>query len=146
MFHKFGRSAFANNFSSMLSGSGTYIYHMICSFDHIFIMFNHYDGVTNIPQRFQRINQLFIISLMQTNTWFIKNIEHTHQLGTNLSSQANTLGFTTRERFRTTVEVKIGKTYVQQKLKTSSNLLNYFFCYLQLLFRKVLFDSFKPFK
>ena len=43
------------------------------------------------------VNQPDIVTLMQSDTGFIQNIQHIHQLRTNLRGQTNTLAFSSRK-------------------------------------------------
>ena len=54
-------------------------------------------GISQIAQFFQGVNQPDIVTLMQSDTGFIQNIQHIHQLRTNLRGQTNTLAFSSRK-------------------------------------------------
>src|SRR5699024_8953437 len=86
------RLPFSDDLTAVLSGSRTKINHIISLLYSLAVVLNHDDAVAKIAQSFQRTNQLDIVALVQANTGLIQNIEHAHQLRTNLCSQANTLG------------------------------------------------------
>ena len=71
------QSPLCNNLTTMHTCTRTYIYNMVSTADCVFIMFNNNQSVSQIPQVFQCSYQFFIITLMQANAWFIKNIQNT---------------------------------------------------------------------
>ena len=52
----------------------------------IFIMFNHDNGIPKIAQPLQAFDKPFVISGMQSNTRFIKDIKNTYKATANLAS------------------------------------------------------------
>ena len=52
---------------------------MICSANRAFIVFNNDNGIADISQFSQGLYHLSIVLRMQTDTRFIKDVEHTHQ-------------------------------------------------------------------
>ena len=85
-------------------------------------MLNHNQGVTQVAQTLQGANKALIIALMQTDRGLIKHIQHPHQARTNLGGQANTLGFTTRERGRAARKRQIIQTHINQETQAGVNL------------------------
>ena len=57
-------------------------------------MLYHYQSVPQIPQVLQSIQQFVIVSLVQADAGLVQNIAYTHQSGTDLGSQTDTLCFT----------------------------------------------------
>ena len=71
--------SFCNKISAMLTGSRTDIHNPV-RFQHgILIMLHHNQRITEISQILQGLQQLVIVSLMQTDTRFIQNISHTNK-------------------------------------------------------------------
>ena len=66
-------------------------------------MLYHDHGITDVPKFFQRIDKAQIITLMQTDTRLVENIQHIHQLRTDLSGQTDTLAFSSGQTNGTTV-------------------------------------------
>ena len=61
------------------------------------IVLDHQDGVAQITQAFEALEQALIIALMQANARLVEDIEHPHQARANLRCQANALAFPTGE-------------------------------------------------
>src|SRR5690606_10745756 len=96
MVHKIPWATLGNDFPSVLSSFRPHVDYMVCLLYHIAIMF-HYDyGIANIPQGLQRSYQTLVVPLVQPDTGFIKDIQHTHQLRPDLCGQSDTLGFPAR--------------------------------------------------
>jgi hypothetical protein len=67
-------------------------------FSHdIFIMLDNDDGISNLRKRFKILDESAIISRMQTNRWFVKDIDDSLKPRTNLGRETNSLRFSSRE-------------------------------------------------
>ena len=66
---------------------------MIGLHDHIFIMLDNQNGISDIAQVFQSRYQPGVITLMQSNAGFVQDIKYINKLGSNLSSKPYPLGF-----------------------------------------------------
>ena len=100
----FLRSSLINHFPTHAAGFRPHIDDIIGGQHHVLVMFHHDDGVARITQFLQGIDETEVIALVQTDTWFIKNLKHIHELRADLGSQADTLALSTRQRNRCTVE------------------------------------------
>ena len=109
-------SASSNNVTTKLTGARTHINNVISCANGIFIVLNHKHGITAVPKLLERLNEAVIISLMQTNGRFVQNVKDAHEAGTNLSCQANTLGFSTRKRCCCTRKREVVQANVYQEL------------------------------
>src|SRR5690606_27355459 len=79
--------------SPMPSRTGANIENIIRVEHHIFVMLNHHNRISNISQAFQRIDEFHIISLVQTYTRFIKDVQDPYKLRAYLSSKTYPLRF-----------------------------------------------------
>jgi hypothetical protein len=87
----------------------------------------HYNyGIAQVAQILQGFDQLLIIPLMQPYAGFIQNVKYPYQLSANLRSQADALGFSSRQSIQRTIERQIGKTYIQHKTDALANFFQYF--------------------
>ena len=60
----------------------------------ILVMLHHDHGVAQITHALKRIDQLLIVSLVQTDGRFVEHIQHAHQGGPDLRGQTDALRFT----------------------------------------------------
>ena len=56
-------------------------------------MLDHDDGVAQVTQAEEGVEQAVVVPLMQPDTGFIKNVEDSHQAGADLGSEADALAF-----------------------------------------------------
>ena len=81
----------------MNSGTGSHIEDMIGGENGIGVMFDDNDAVAQISQFQQGIDQFLVVSLVQADTWFIKDIENSGQPRADLRGKANSLRLSTGE-------------------------------------------------
>src|SRR4051794_18778320 len=101
----------------MEAGFRTHINKMIGGQHNIFIMLHYQYTVPYITQIFQGCDQSLVIALMQANGWLVQHISDSLQLRSDLCCQADPLRFTPAERAGRTVQCKVSKSYIQQKLQ-----------------------------
>ena len=76
------------------------------------------DGVAQIPQMEQGLEQPFVIALVQTDTRFIQHIHDPHQTGADLTGQPDALGFTAGEGLRRARQREIVETNIDQEAES----------------------------
>ena len=91
------RSTLENHFASLSACLRTDIYNPVGSSHHILIMFYYDDGITQVAQFLQTVDESLVVSLVQTDTWLVEDVEHIDELTANLGSKTDALAFTTRE-------------------------------------------------
>ena len=64
---------------------------MVCLEHHILVMLDHDDGIPQITELLQRMDEAHIVSLVEADARLIEDIEYFDQLGTDLRRQTNTL-------------------------------------------------------
>ena len=98
------RSALEDHLASFATSLRTDIYNIVGSQHHVAVVLYHNDGIAQVTQFFQTVDESFVIALVKTYTGLIEDIEHIDQLASNLCGKTYTLTFTSRERSRLTVE------------------------------------------
>ena len=104
-----------HHFSAVFAGPRADIHQKIRRPHGIFIVFNHNDGVAEIPKMPEGSEKLVIVLLMKTDGRLIQNIRHSHQSGTDLCRQTDSLRFAAGQRSGGTPERKIIQTDINQK-------------------------------
>ena len=64
----------------------------------LFVMLHHDQGVSQVAQPVQGIQELCVVTLVQADAGFVQNIQHAHQAGPDLGRQADALALAARER------------------------------------------------
>ena len=113
--HQIFCCANAHQFSAMLPGTWADIHNTVRCTHGVLIVFHHDQGITQITQMTERIQQFIIISLVQTDTWFIQNIGNTHQTRTNLGSQTDTLSLSAGQSCCGTGKRQIIQSHIHQE-------------------------------
>ena len=65
--------------------------------DKFFLMFNNYHGVPFVAEFFEDLQQLLCIPCMQSDRWFVEEIQYILQPGCQLIGEPQPLCFTSRE-------------------------------------------------
>ncbi len=89
-----------------------------------------------------RFRQPIIVTLMQTNRRFVKNIHHAGQTGADLGSQSNALRLTPRKGLGCPIKRQVIESDVIQKAQSRDYFAGYPFA--DSLFHPVEFEVFKP--
>ena len=121
----FIESALCNDLAAMFSCTRANINDVIGSTHSVLIMFNYQQRVTQVAQACQRLDQTLIIALVEANTWFIKNVEHSHQSRADLRCQAYALCFSTRKTSGGPIQGQVFQADIDQELETSTNLFEH---------------------
>ena len=59
--------------------------------DRVLVMLDNDDGVAQIPQPGQRLDQPVVVTLVQTDRRLVKNVQNTHQTRADLCGQPDAL-------------------------------------------------------
>ena len=89
------RSTLENHFATLSACLRTDIYNPVGCSHHILIMFYYDDGITQVAQFLQTVDESLVVSLVQTDTWLVEDVEHIDELTANLGSKTDALAFTT---------------------------------------------------
>ena len=101
-----------------------HIDHIVGSANRVLIVFNDDNGVADIAQALECLNQPLVVALVKTNRRLVQNIENAHEARTDLRSQANALRLTAGKRRRSTIERQIIKADINQKTQAFQDFLD----------------------
>jgi hypothetical protein len=113
--------ALRNNFAAVFSRAGAKVNHPISGADGFIIVLHHQDGVAQVAQAFQRVQQAAVIARVQADGRFVQNIEHPHQLGTDLGGQADALRLPAGEGAGAAFQGQIVQADIHQKTEAGLN-------------------------
>ena len=85
--------------------------------DGVFVVFHHQHRVAEVTQRFERLDQPLVVTLVQTDGGFVQHVQHAAQPRTDLRGQADALAFAAGKRGRVAVQRKIAQPDGIQKLQ-----------------------------
>jgi len=91
------RRAFKDLFPTLASGFRTDVHDPVSSAHHILVVLYYDDGIALIAQFLERVDEPFVIALMKTYTWLVKDIENIDELRAYLCGQPYALTLTAGE-------------------------------------------------
>ena len=104
-----------HDFPTVFAGLRPNVDQPIGGINGVFIVLDHDQCVADIPQMLKGSDESLIVTLMQTNRRLIQHIQHPCQTRPDLCCQANTLGLTTGQRARSTIQGKIVQPDVKKE-------------------------------
>ena len=112
----FGRAG-GDEISARFSGAGPEINHVIGTANGFLIVFDHQNGVAQVAQRLQSIEQAAVVARVQADGRLIEHVEYAAQARADLSCQPDALRFPAGKRGRGAVQREIAQTDVKKKFQ-----------------------------
>ena len=98
--HHLGRGALGDHMPALNARAGAHINQVISGADGVFIMLDHNDGVADIAQATQRLQQALVVALVQADGRFIEHIQDAGEARADLRGEADALAFAARQGAR----------------------------------------------
>ena len=108
----FFRRPRSNDFSAVHAGSRAHVHNVVGSSDGVLVMLYNNHTVAKISQRFQRVNQLIVITLMETDRRLVEYINNSAQSQTDLTGQSNSLRFTAGKCVCPSIQGEIAQPHI----------------------------------
>ena len=109
------RRAVVDDAAAFEAGAGTDVGQPVGSAHGRLVVLHDDNGISLVAQLLQRIDQLYIIPLMQPDGRLVEDVDHIHQARTDLRSEADALPLAAGKRTGGTVERKILQPDVHQE-------------------------------
>ena len=122
--------------TSVYTSAWTNIYNIVTFAHDILVMFDNYDTISYACEPFEIFYEHFIVSWMESDRWFIENVDNPLKSGTNLGSKADTLTLSTRESVRTTSKSDVVQSHSGKEFETFDDIFHDRHCDLLFFFRK----------
>lgn len=104
------------------SGTGTDVDDPVRRLDGLFIVLHDDQGVAEVAQGEQRLDQAAVVALVQTDRRLIEHVEHAGQPRADLRRQPDALRLSTGEGARRTAEVQVRETDLQKEVEAEADL------------------------
>src|SRR3989338_5401243 len=88
----------------------------------LLVVLHHNDGIAEIPQFVQGLDEFSVVPLMEADSGFIQNIQRPHQPRTDLGSEPDALGFPAGKRARFAVQGEIFESDVRHEFQPVADL------------------------
>ena len=86
-----------DDFATLATCPGTDVHDPVGTAHHVLIVFDDDDRITQIAQFLEGADEAFVVALVQADAGLVEDIEHVHQLRSDLRGETDALALTTRE-------------------------------------------------
>ena len=108
------------------AGPRTEVDHMVGRPDRRFVMFDDNDGIAQVAQMGQRLQQSLVVARVQSDRRFVEDVKDSDEAASDLAGQSNPLGLAAGERGGSPVEREVIETDVEQELEARTDFLEDF--------------------
>ncbi len=115
--------ALGHHLAAEAAGPGAQIDHVVRRLDGVLVVLHHDHRIPQISQASQRVQQPFVIPLVQADARLIEDVEHAHQPRADLGGQPDPLGLAARERGGASAEGQVIETHVAKKAEAIDHFL-----------------------
>ena len=91
--------------------------------DRLLVVLDDDDRVAQVAHREERVDQLAVVALVETDRRLVQDVEHSHQLRADLGREADPLRLAPRERRRAAREVQVPDPHVGEEAQPVADLL-----------------------
>src|SRR5690242_13836976 len=126
-----------NDPTAVLTSSGAQVQNLVSVADHFRVVFNHQDGVSNVPQVLQDADQAVRVPRVKTNGGLVEHIERADQVRSQSRGKLDSLRLTARERRGQTVEGQVFQPDLVQKIHPRTDFFKHPFRNFALLLAEV---------
>ena len=120
----FGR-AHADDLTAMDARARADIENIVGFHHRLLVVLHDQQRVSEIPQVFQRGEQLCVVPLVQADAGLVQNIEHAHQTRANLRCQPDALCLAAGKRPGRTGEGEVPEPHIHQEVQPGVQLLEH---------------------
>ncbi len=87
-----GEGALGHDMPAVLACSRPDVDHMVGDSDGVLVVFHHDEGVAEIAQPQQRLDEALVVTLMETDGGLVEDVQHPDQTGADLGGETDALG------------------------------------------------------
>ena len=114
----------ADHLSAVDAGARADVDDMVRRAHGLFVMLHHNQGISQVAQPVQGLQELCVVSLVQADAGFVQDIQHAHQAGPDLGRQTDPLALAAREGPRGAGEGQIAEAHAAEKLQPAADLFD----------------------
>ena len=113
--HQRRRGPLEDHLPAVLTSAGAEVDHPVGAANGLLVVFDDDHGVAEVAQSRQRVQQLAVVALVQTDRRLVEHVEHTGEVRADLRRQADALPFAARQRGGAASEGEIADADVVQE-------------------------------
>ena len=106
-----------DNLSAFDTGTWTKIDEVGGDFDGVFVVLDKKEGVSFFFQGLKGAEERGVVARVESNGWFVENVEDALKVGSELGSEADTLGFASGEGGGGAVNLEVAKADVIEEFE-----------------------------
>lgn len=106
----------------MLPGAGTEIHDEVGTLDHLLVVLDDDESVSQVPQLHERLNQADIVTLVEADARFVKDVEDPDELGADLGREPYPLPFPPGKRTRGAIQRNVVEPNIEQESQSLPDL------------------------
>ncbi len=106
-----------HDLAAVLTRPGADVDHVVGGADGLFVVLDDDDGVAQVAQADQGVDQLAVVPLVQADGRLVEHIQHSHQAAADLGGQADALRLASGQRAGIAVEGQVVEADVDQELQ-----------------------------
>ena len=114
--------ALGDNPSTQSTGIRTYLYHLVGSMENVLIVLHHDDGIAQVTQLLQSVDETVSVTTVQTYGRFVENVERAYERRTQYGGEIHSLALAPRQRVGRTVESEVPQSYIIKVVQARGNL------------------------
>ena len=85
---------------------------------HVSVVLHDDDRVADVSKLLETVDESLVVSLVQTDTWLVEDVEHIDELTANLCGESDALALASGEGSRLTIEREIVQAHIQEEVDT----------------------------
>src|SRR5579863_4119214 len=79
--------------------------------DRVLVVFNDKDGIAQVAELLERMNQPGVVALVESDGWFVENVQNAAKARADLRGEADALAFAAGKRGRAAIKREIAESH-----------------------------------
>ena len=113
-----------HDLAAVLASARSDVHDMVRRLDRRLVVLHHDQGVAEIPQAHERVDQPAIVPLVEPDRRLVEDVQHTDEPAPDLRRQPDPLGLAPRERARRTIQRQVVEPHVDEEPEAGADLLH----------------------
>ena len=112
-----GRRTFGDDSAAVHARARSHVDDVIGAVDRLLVVLDHDDGVADVAQVLERVEEAAVVALMQSDRGLVEDVGHPDQPRADLAREPDALGLPAGERLRGAVEGEVVEPHVVEELQ-----------------------------
>ena len=117
------RGSFGDHLPAVHPGARTEVQHVVRGLDGLPVVLDHHDGIADVPQPMEGLQQLPVVARMKPDGGLVKDVDDPGEFGADLAGQPDALRFPSGQARRQPVEREVAEPHVGEEAEPVPDLL-----------------------